>query len=1859
MTFGLSQQELRQGEVGELAAGLRSRVHGPEWKAPLSVLEPQAMERLSKLDKTRWGRHRYAPPDEATPPLPHATEPTRILEYLTSVQARGPGQALLARVLLRGLGVGYGVADLHNEERRLGVHHLPPIVRRFEAALLDARKVLAFGTAFADVPSLPMGRPAFRRLGKRAITSPLEPSPSLVEHIAHAWALYATYLSLKQEAETLTGAPEDESFQGLRRPEGTEHEAFKAHLWYELADVVFLGIQEGLLRVTVAEWHSELVKASFEPQKLYRLVQNAVLARVTGEGRAWQRLRSLVEALTTEPGADAFFTLVDQALRCVESGFRQSTSLQSDAWTGLDPAEKATVAHLKVRALSTSAQASHAELLTVMRSARQSQLLLAETWLEDVYGQRLQRRARHAAQNAQQARADKAQPNGQAAWKALVQAQQSLLEWLEAHANEADAPELALSEQLLASVKTLRRAQEQAADAMRLEPEFLHWPGDGEDYRTRRQRATASADRFSYLLAMGERLLLAVELGWLKQEARLGLSRESCPAPSGASIKQLMETHESCLFVEEWVAHFGPRLEVVWGLATPEYKLPGNRRTFSVDKRVRELVGLARTQGGAPETWAWIFCGITDRLRELIRREGADGETSQRVETLLLSGRVQEAEAEILTRAAPEAEASDFDAYVTVGVHIFNADTRIVRENLLHNRQLFWPEENLWLLVGSSSANRGIAEREREICLETGTTHRFVAARRHQKAGNQNRVIPNVPSHPQGKTFYLTLDDDYLSGSQTLTRLVSVAERHPTAAFVQLPLYLFGNHLLGVSRARLADASGMVVWGSLTSLGLRDLRIFPDKFANRRTLALPFGTCTLFRLSPEANSLDGTGGMFTDTVCEDFAQGLLAFSLKHVHHPRPPTAHWDDGILLNEVWIEGDGVELFGRIRQQTRWCEGSVRNGWTIWIPAVVHHLRQRFGLENLPDSRPPSLPQLFGGSVMVLGYGLELLGMVLFMVGFPLTSVIAEYSNTLGHTLKFWMGLWGLHLAYSYYLALNCGLSLKTFLDQHFIRFASVMGLLEGMYKSLRSPTNTWSACKDARVQINVRIGAVYAGVALLNIAGAVVGALKGMTIYYLCLISAGTALWQFQLRDASPIGILDRVRHLPSRLKTPVLAWWAFSREGRRPEHAQDLSRPIPFVMPITGVLMALTILAMSARYWELLPKLPGLSHHHPIFLAWLLSSDAAQILSMAWVWLFILCGVRNQPLFHFSALMQAGRRSEVADYRVDQARAHAEKLRPVGRLITYLGGWREKFTRTGFFSASGAWVMVGVLALALRLPHLDMNSAFMDESYYIDAGRRFLTEGVNVGIAKVMFGSYLYPIMTALASYAGGLWGARLLSHFAGVITALAVGQVGHRLGGHRVGVIAAVASAIAYQSIYISALATYDAVSVAGVAVSLAFFATALWGRGAERLAEHRKLALLLASGMALLFGILTKYVGVIFFPGMLVGVGFFSVLEQLWKPMVGAQAAPASDANASTDYPSEAIKPGVGGNRAVAVKPAATVGVFDALISPTVRNRLLAFGAPLILGGGLYGLTQVEVLKEWWAFSKEYKTLITSDWQTLREIYLVKGWNILLAMGLAVVGWKVSFPSATPTQRLRDTLSWTRIFMAAQVGMFFLFHFATRADVNYLKHVNYILPFLLPMAAMGLWRFGDIIREWLDDHGLPRFATRWLSLVALCIPLLLLGLREVDVLGGALHWWPDLRPYAAAMETGLRSSDRVLVDDTGLIYYTLDRKVAVDSPFFASVNGLTGTDAVKAGIQQRLYDVVIFDGGITPEGRAMHEAVAPLLYPAGYRRVFVRPDSPDMAGFYVAPHALDRFKNAQAVGEAWMEKWYKENKKAE
>lgn len=1532
--------------------------------------------------------------------------------------------------------------------------------------------------------------------------------PSVLDRLSRVRAFYGTWLGLRARGAARAGTPHLESFTGCHRPDPGPHEEHRAFTWFKLADLVLLGVQDRL-RSPGLEGHAACLAAGAWEE----VVERGVLAVLFGEGQTWVQLQALVAHWAGSAGEAALTTQVEALAAGIEPSFRRLCT----------PDELRDL----VRSVSLAAPLQLAELPEgpalswVVRTHRERELRVAEDWLA--------RRWTPAVRDRR--------VSGEQAWSQLRGTVQRVV----AELTENERWEQSLSEAL----HRLDGALVAARAALHRLPEFPWWPGDGEEYRLRRQRGAAAGDRLLHLMGLAERVLWA------------SLGAEQQPGDPLEPVRERMERGAAGMFIEEWTARYGIRLHEIHTTGRRAPALAPNRRLRDVDRMVRGLVELARGAGGAAEHWGWVVTGCTDRLRELVRREGPKGPTARQLAVLLRDGEVEAAQRLVLATGLPGSREEDAEVPVTVGVHVFHADPEVVRRNLLRGRHLDWRPDRLRRLLGSSSADPAIVAAERRICLETGTTHAFLSARRHKKAGNQNRLMASAPLDAQGRGLYLTLDDDFHVGSQLLQRAVVLAERFPRAAHIQLPMYLYGNDLPGISRARYADAAGMAIWGAWTSPGLRDLRLAPDALEGRRPLAVPFGTCTLLRLDRSRSALVDTHGFHTASVTEDFAQGQVAFGMRYAHHPRRPENDFDDGILLDEVWAAGDGVELLGRVAQQTRWAEGSFRNALTIWTPVLAAAVRRRVGLHVAPGAPTASLLQLLFGTLIFFGYGLELVSMLLLLLGFPLTAFIAEPTGLLVHSFVFWGGLWLIHMLFHGWMAAQAGLSVRTFLDQHFLRFAAIGGIARGLYRAVRDPSREWAANKatDARLPRSTRL--LYLSFAALNLVGLVVGLGKGMDVYLLCGLGMATALWPFFFLDAVPVEAAARVRNLPRRNPRAALAAMMLRHQARRRSVDDRPSAAVPGASAAVVVVAVLTLGALCWRYWSLGLDLSGLVHRSPAFVGWLVLSDLCQLASLGWLWFLAVAGVRSRRLFQWPALMAAAARDPEAEAAPEAATdSVASWRRTVGELGAWLVGRRAKLPALGFVGASGLALLVPGVALALRVVHLDANSAFMDESFYVITGQRMLAGRDVSALLDVMFGSSLYPLFAASCHALGGLWGARLGSAVLGALTALCVAQTTDRLAGRMAGLSAGLALAVLPQHIYLSALAMYDVLAVFFLALATAIVATLLRGPGRDRLSSRQVEGGLALAGLAGLAAVLAKYVAAPLLPALGVAVVIWS-----------RQEAPER-----------------------------------------VGRRLLALVGPASVGAMLYTVLGAERLQRWWAFARQYGTLVVDDREVLWQIYVVDGGEVIVLGLLAALGgaWML----LRSGRRGRGDL----VVLSVGCAGFAVFQLLTRADWNYGKHVTFVLPFLLPLAGAGVVLAGRGLRMLARRGGLPPGLARQAVHGAVILGFAWLGLQGVDRVDGALSWWPDTRPAVDTVSRSLPFGAWVLTDDTGAELGLVEAGFRVDTPFFAAA-GFGAVDPVGAGVWGQRYDAVLLTGGTTRDGAALHRRLLRLLPAAGYRQV--------------------------------------------
>jgi len=129
----------------------------------------------------------------------------------------------------------------------------------------------------------------------------------------------------------------------------------------------------------------------------------------------------------------------------------------------------------------------------------------------------------------------------------------------------------------------------------------------------------------------------------------------------------------------------------------------------------------------------------------------------------------------------------------------------------------------------------------------------------------------------------------------------------------------------------------------------------------------------------------------------------------------------------------------------------------------------------------------------------------------------------------------------------------------------------------------------------------------------------------------------------------------------------------------------------------------------------------------------------------------------------------------------------------------------------------------LALFLFIIRVNFNGVFVDEEYYISAGKFFMSGQHEIGNPlNIMFGSFFVPVMSYMADAAGGIIFARMVSAFFILGTLVLIYLTAQKIfKNKRISSVAFLISLFFSPLFFIGRFATYDAPAV--FFASLAFF----------------------------------------------------------------------------------------------------------------------------------------------------------------------------------------------------------------------------------------------------------------------------------------------------------------------------------------------------------------------------------------------------------------------------------------------------
>ncbi|HEX2912711.1 MAG TPA: hypothetical protein VH186_18035 [Chloroflexia bacterium] len=540
---------------------------------------------------------------------------------------------------------------------------------------------------------------------------------------------------------------------------------------------------------------------------------------------------------------------------------------------------------------------------------------------------------------------------------------------------------------------------------------------------------------------------------------------------------------------------------------------------------------------------------------------------------------------------------------------------------------------------------------------------------------------------------------------------------------------------------------------------------------------------------------------------------------------------------------------------------------------------------------------------------------------------------------------------------------------------------------------------------------------------------------------------------------------------------------------------------------------------------------------------------------------------------------------------------------------------------------ASVPVVAFGTGLRLWDLGQQSAYMDEANYILTGRTFVETGKPYANAlEWTYGSLLYPVFSNWLNQLGGLTAVRTGSAIWSAVTILAtifltVGLFKSFPESHRqaradfaltsrsvmAGLMAGLVVAIMPTAIGIGRFGTYDAMAVALFACGYAAY---VWAWRESALAKSagvkRTGSIVTLLGVAAIFlflAFLTKYVVAIYLP-LLCLVHLFNKHGR--------------------------------------------------------KTGLFAFILPLSLACAAYYVAFSSDLNKLLQFSSSYTDLRSNDWF---GIYIWERLDILGLLLLTYWGFR---------QALRDNRRGSSLLLVGSALIMICFQLITRPDFDFWKHSVFLVVLGAPLIGW-LWSYwcwweeptaetprGGKVAHWWNNlktrreargsslHTMLKIEEAVAGDAATERPnsYSLLAVLAVILVVASIFWgypngsklvshWPSVTPAVPAIAQASKNARTALVDDSALVYYLADNMPAknVTTPYYNDYKGLSGLDAFKAAVRDLQYDVIVFDGGVTPAGKSLWKDLRPVvLASSDYKKVFSLPlDSTNLD----APHTLE------------------------
>lgn len=464
-------------------------------------------------------------------------------------------------------------------------------------------------------------------------------------------------------------------------------------------------------------------------------------------------------------------------------------------------------------------------------------------------------------------------------------------------------------------------------------------------------------------------------------------------------------------------------------------------------------------------------------------------------------------------------------------------------------------------------------------------------------------------------------------------------------------------------------------------------------------------------------------------------------------------------------------------------------------------------------------------------------------------------------------------------------------------------------------------------------------------------------------------------------------------------------------------------------------------------------------------------------------------------------------------------------------------------------------------------LGYNTLFLDEAINAVVGGEFLRGDFSRDALSFHFGSYLYPVISALTSRFGGVIAMRLTSTLLMCAACAFVYFTSRRLFGRKAGLIGALLFSFNGSILNLGQLAVYDSLAFPLLAISFYLLVVAATS------GMNQKRLLFIASVFAIL-STLSKYLVLIYLPALFLTALVLYLLQ-------------------------------------------------GASIRKALFKLSLYFAFPIVLVLIAYTALNWSDLVE---VFREQGFSAAPRWLVIRIIVQEIGFITLLALaGLFLLSSSITFRGDQDTEALFGILSprITRQLLQRLSWPVFLFLFfllicswmasplqqwLTANNRSLWKNCAYSLIFLTPLAGHCVSTFIGFFRS---------RASLWTNVAGILI--ILAGIyyfvdRSLDSVWSFHLSWPNTQGAMTYLrENGLDENSRVLAEEMDVYeYYFLPeiRDGRVWNNFWhMEYAGLSGQEGALAAIRDRALDYVIIDDYYFP---GIRERVSPMLAEAGY-----------------------------------------------